>query len=198
MVFAWLVLIPKLTGRLVVAISLPCMIVSLTDHCARVSFGSMMRMDGSHGPRVSPIRDRFGLLLKHARERLASLSAPALEPFGITGRELAVLTAVAEGSPPSQLEAAQRLAIDRTTMVTLIDSLEAKGLVERRPDAADRRRNIVALTAEGERCLVEASKATDEAEGAFLAPLAASERDRLREMLQVLIENSEAPADGQR
>ncbi len=141
---------------------------------------------------LAPLRDRFGFLLKHARERLAALNAEALQPFGISGRELAVLTVLAEGEPPSQLEAAQRLAIDRTTMVGLIDGLEAKGIVERRADGTDRRRNIVAVTPAGRRLLTDASRAADDAERAFLEPLGTAERRRLREMLQALLE-SEGP-----
>src|SRR5512135_963184 len=101
----------------------------------------------SDARQLPQIGDRFGYLLKHARERMAELSAEALRPYGVSGRELAVLTVLATGAPPSQLEAAQRLAVDRTTMVALIDGLEARGLVTRGPDQSDRRRNIVALTA---------------------------------------------------
>jgi DNA-binding MarR family transcriptional regulator len=134
-----------------------------------------------------PVGDRFGYLLKHARERLSALSAEGYARFGINGRELAVLTVLADGEPPSQLEAAQRLSIDRTTMVALLDELEAKGLVARSADPADRRRNIVVLTPAGRECLVGASRATDEAERAFLAPLGETDRQRLREMLRTIV-----------
>ncbi|MEV6833778.1 MarR family transcriptional regulator [Streptomyces sp. NPDC051133] len=60
-------------------------------------------------------------------------------------RELAVLAVLAAGRPLSQLQAARRLGVDRTTMVALVDALEGKGLVERhrsalpgQPDAARR------------------------------------------------------------
>jgi DNA-binding MarR family transcriptional regulator len=132
------------------------------------------------------VRDRFGYLLKHARERLAAISAPALKPTGINGRELAVLTVLAQGEPPSQLEAAQRLGIDRSTMVTLIDELEAKGLVERRPHGADRRRNIVALTNRGRKTMTAASRIVDVAEREFLAPLSPQDATRFLKMLQAV------------
>lgn len=146
-------------------------------------------MDGRANP-LPPLEDRFGYLLKHARERLAVLSAASLERYGVNGRELAVLTVLAEGEPPSQLEAAGRLSVDRTTMVGLLDELERKGLVDRRQDPIDRRRNTVVLTAEGRATLAGASKATDEAEAAFLAPLSSEERALFRTLLQrLLIEN---------
>ena len=45
--------------------------------------------------------------------------------------------------PASQQYAAKRLDVDRTTMVTVLDTLQAKGLVSRRPDSENRRRNVV-------------------------------------------------------
>ena len=135
---------------------------------------------------VAQVRDRFGFLLKHARERLSAISGPALIPTGINGRELAVLTVLVQGEPPSQLEAAQRLGIDRSTMVTLIDELEAKGLVERSPHGADRRKNVVALTNRGRKTMAAATDIVDAAEREFLAPLSSQDAKRFREMLQVV------------
>ena len=150
-------------------------------------------MTGDDDEPLVPVRDRFGYLLKHARERLASLSAESVERFGINGRELAVLTVIAEGEPPSQLEAAKRLSIDRTTMVMLLDELEMKGFVERRPDPVDRRRNIVVLTTNGRASLIGAAQATDEAEKAFVAPLGKAGGAKLRTMLQAVIEADQPP-----
>jgi DNA-binding MarR family transcriptional regulator len=114
---------------------------------------------------------RLGYLLKHAQQRLMQTAAPAMAPFGIDGRELAVLTVLATDLPLSQQEAAERLGVDRTTMVALTDTLEAKGLVERHRSAEDRRKNLVQLTPVGRDCLVEAGEARDEVEREFLAPL---------------------------
>ena len=53
--------------------------------------------------------------------------------------------------PLSQRELARRLHYDPSNINALADSLEARGLVERRPDASDRRFRLLALTPEGER-----------------------------------------------
>ena len=86
-------------------------------------------------------------LLKHAQLQLTELIGPALAPYGIDGRELAVLNAIADDASPSQQEVARGLGIDRTTMVAMVDALERKGLVKRNPHPADRRKNTVELTA---------------------------------------------------
>lgn len=130
---------------------------------------------------------RLGYLLKHAQLRLAELTAAAMAPFGVTGRECAVLIAVDSQAPLSQQEVAHRLGVDRTTMVTLIDDLENKGLVQRRRDPDDRRKNTVALTGAGHIALDGASRAGEEAERRFLAPLSGDEAAMLRRALHAIV-----------
>lgn len=93
-----------------------------------------------------PQEYRLGHLLQHAQAKLARKSAEALVPYGVDGRELAVLVVLADEETLSQAEAAGRLGVDRTTMAVLVDGLEDHGLVERRRSPRDRRRNIVRLT----------------------------------------------------
>lgn len=130
---------------------------------------------------------RLGYLLKHAQLEMAELNTKALTPYGIDGRELAVLFVLAGSEPTSQQDAAQRLGIDRTTMVALLDTLEGKGLVARHPHATDRRRNVVDLTETGQEILRRATKASDDAERAFLAPLGAKEAEQLRNALHTIV-----------
>jgi DNA-binding MarR family transcriptional regulator len=132
--------------------------------------------------------DRLYPLLKHAQLRLTELLGPALAPYGIDGRELAVLNALAGQAPLSQQETAGRLGIDRTTMVALVDSLERKGLVERHPHPGDRRRNVVELTATGEDTRRRATRASQDAERRFLAALGQDDAQRLLEALRTLID----------
>jgi len=132
-------------------------------------------------------RRRLGYLLKHANLRLAQHTGPALEPYGVDGRELAVLHVLDEADPLSQQEAARRLRIDRTTMVALIDTLEGKKLVSRRPHPDDRRKNMVELTPRGRDTLRDGGQAVEEAERAFLAKLPADDAALLRELLDKLI-----------
>ncbi len=140
--------------------------------------------DSDPGPEVTW---RLGYLLKHARERLAELTGPALAPFGIDGRQLAVLLVLASAEPASQQEAARRLGVDRTTMVSLLDALEERGLIARYPAAGDRRKNVVELTQLGHHVLLAATEANDEAERQFLSALPAADSRRLRELLRILV-----------
>lgn len=143
----------------------------------------MSRNDGP-GPELGR---RLGYLLKHAQLRMAELSTNALQPYGINGRELGVLLVLAGLEQTSQQQAAQQLGIDRTTMVALLDTLEDKGLVSRHPHADDRRRNVVELTDAGQDTLRRATKASDEAERAFLAPLGPRAAQQLRDSLYTIV-----------
>jgi DNA-binding MarR family transcriptional regulator len=145
----------------------------------------MLAAMSNQGDSVAPVlHDRLAYLLKHGQLALAEHTGPALARLGITGRELAMLTTLAAAEAPAQHQAADRLGVDRTTMVDLVDGLERKHLVERRPDPADRRRNLVHLTATGRRILDEGSRAASEAEEAFLSALDPGEAEQLRSMLQ--------------
>ncbi len=129
---------------------------------------------------------RLGYLLKRAQQRLVRAAAPAMAPFGIDGRELAALTVLSAGVPLSQQEAADQLQVDRTTMVSLVDALEGKGLVERRRSVHDRRKNIVQLTQAGQHCLRGAARARDEVDREFLAPLGDALAREFIRALQIL------------
>jgi DNA-binding MarR family transcriptional regulator len=142
---------------------------------------------------VAPLRanERIGFLLKHAHERWLALHSNALQPYGINGRQLAVLLVVDSADRPSQQDAASLLGVDRTTMVGLIDELEGLGLIERKADATDRRRNLVALTSLGSATLGKARAASDAAEESFLAPLSTDESQRWRSALLALTKEEE-------
>jgi DNA-binding MarR family transcriptional regulator len=132
------------------------------------------------GPRLS---GRLAYLLKRAHVALGDLHDELLAPTGVTHRELAILMFLDAREPESQQQVAGRLGVDRTTMVALIDGLEDKGLVERRPDPADRRRNVIAITPTGRKTLRQATRASDRAEQRLLADLDDAEAAQLRALL---------------
>lgn len=139
-----------------------------------------MTREADLGPALSR---RLTYLLKRALVDLEDLHREYLDPLGVSARELAVLLLLQAREPESQQQTAERLQVDRTTMVALLDGLEANGLVAREPDPADRRRNVVALTDAGRRMLERAVRASDKAERRLLGALDKSERAQLRALL---------------
>lgn len=109
------------------------------------------RRDATQGRRPTPsLAGVVGHLLRRAHA--ASLACGDEVGFGDRHpSELAVLTAVAALGPASQRVLGERIAIDRTTMVQIIDRLEGEGLVARKRDPSDRRNYAVTLTPAGRR-----------------------------------------------
>jgi DNA-binding MarR family transcriptional regulator len=143
--------------------------------------------DGASAGPGAELASRLGFLLKHAQQRLSELTSVALEPYGISGRELAVLLVLDALGPTSQQDAARRLGVDRTTMVALIDALEAKSVVARRPYEEDRRRNVVEFTARGAELFRRALAASDAAERRFLDPFDDAAAEQFRSQLRALL-----------
>ncbi|HET7724583.1 MAG TPA: MarR family transcriptional regulator [Propionibacteriaceae bacterium] len=131
--------------------------------------------------------DVLAYLVKQAHQQLNGLVDAALEPVGVDRKEFGVLEVLARSEPLSQQRTSATVGIDPTTMVGLIDTLQAKGLVTRTPDPADRRRNVIQLTAKGRETWLAAGAAYLAAEDEFLAPLSGPEAEQFRLSLEVLL-----------
>lgn len=136
---------------------------------------------------VTLLEDRLGYLLKTGYAQLAQRVDRALASLGLTARQLAVLSVVATNDSLSQIALSDRLGVDRTTLVAILDELEEVGLVERRKDQRDRRRNVLALTASGTSRVLRAEKARADAEADYLAKLDGNDARRLVKLLQRLV-----------
>ncbi|MEZ0075498.1 MarR family winged helix-turn-helix transcriptional regulator [Planotetraspora sp. GP83] len=97
-----------------------------------------------------------------------------------------VLTAAARALPATQLAIAQQLGIDRTVMTYLLDDMEESGLIQRRPDPADRRARRIVATEKGHATLVEMRQKLKHAEDHVLSALDESDRVAFRSLLRRL------------
>jgi DNA-binding MarR family transcriptional regulator len=122
----------------------------------------------------------------HHAHRLVAEGFASVQARGYHYRLLAVLE---EFGPASQATLGRRSGIHLSDMVATINELADRELVERTPDPADRRRNIVSLTAAGKRQLRKLEKRLAEQQNELLAPLSAQERRRLTELLSKLLDH---------
>lgn len=116
--------------------------------------------------------------LARAASRLVDQSRPE-----ITLREFSALSALRGACGHSQRELAESLTMDANGLTVVLNGLEDRGLVTRRPDPSDRRRHRVDITAEGRRALAAAEPSLGSAGAAVLAGLDPDERARLRELV---------------
>jgi DNA-binding MarR family transcriptional regulator len=130
------------------------------------------------------LADRLGFLLGRAHAAHRVDAGAALAPLGLDVKEYGALRILADEGPLSQQHLGERQGVDRTTMVAIVDALQAKGLVDRQRDLRDRRSYALGATATGRRLLGRAEEAIMRAEDEFLAPLAPRDRRRLVELLR--------------
>lgn len=97
-----------------------------------------------------------------------------------------VLAAATQELPGGQGALAQRLGIDKAVMTYLVDDLENAGLVQRRPDPADRRNKRIVATERGRTTWQATQARLDHAEEHILAALDPADRVIFRELLQRL------------
>jgi DNA-binding MarR family transcriptional regulator len=97
------------------------------------------------------------------------------------------LMVLGERGAQSQQELAGMIAVDPRNLVSVIDHLERKKLVERRAHAADRRRNSLDLTAVGRSLLKRLASSGRDLEDEMLGGLDAKERASLQKVLLKLL-----------
>jgi DNA-binding MarR family transcriptional regulator len=134
-----------------------------------------------------PIPGELGAFPGYLLARLGEASRRrfhrALEPEGLHPRHFGVMTMVAARPGISQQELHEKTAIDPSSMVAVIDELEAGGLAERRHHPKDRRVRTIFLTELGQRKLESVSALAGELQREFFQPLTAEERRALHALL---------------
>jgi MarR family transcriptional regulator, 2-MHQ and catechol-resistance regulon repressor len=96
---------------------------------------------------VSASANECIVAIVRAGEAFVALANRALSGYQLSPaarQALAVLDGA--GEPLSPTEIARRLIVTTASVTSLLDTLERRGLVERRADPADRRRLLVAIT----------------------------------------------------
>jgi DNA-binding MarR family transcriptional regulator len=133
--------------------------------------------------------------LRKLPSRLLSMAAThadrtvteALAARGARKWHYAVLATLAEFGPASQAGLSERTHLYPSDLVAVINELTAQGLVERSADPADRRRNVITMTDEGDRRLRELDGVLAEVEDVVLAGLAPADRAELTRLLTALV-----------
>ncbi len=100
-------------------------------------------------PRSPSSRAAFGALLSRAYRQWRRAADLRLQPYDLTEATWLPLIRIARApAPPRQKDLAASLFVDNSSVVRLLDNLEAAGLVARR-EGEDRRAKIVVLTPRG-------------------------------------------------
>jgi DNA-binding MarR family transcriptional regulator len=131
-----------------------------------------------------PGRPDLTWLLHRAAQHMRTALDEAAQGHGLTGaRDWIVLSALASGPRQTQLSLAQSLGLDKTTMTSLLDRMESRGLITRCTDSHDRRARIPELTEQGKRVQAAVTSARDRVEAGLLSGFTVDEQAQLRALL---------------
>ena len=106
---------------------------------------------------------------------------------GARGYHYRLLESLITGGPASQAALGRRTGIHLSDLVAALNELESGGFVRRSPDPADKRRNVVSVTAAGRARAAELGERAAVVQDELLAPLSAAEREQLAGMLRRLL-----------
>lgn len=128
----------------------------------------------------------FFMLLDAGRAQFARLEE-ALKSVGLSAAKYKVLSQIAKSNEPVPLRLlAEEQQCVASNVTTLVDRLEADGLVRRVDDPADRRSKRAELTPLGQQKAEEGERVVSEVESAFAESLDATERLALAKVLSSL------------
>jgi len=121
-----------------------------------------------------------------------------LDELELNLSEASVLAYAQEFGPITQTELAKRLGVGRAAMGAVIDVLEGRGLVERRPKPGDRRAWMVATTTSGNQMAELISKIDERLRSELRTGVSRKERRELTELLNRLRDNVETVFSAER
>jgi DNA-binding MarR family transcriptional regulator len=134
-----------------------------------------------------------GYLFRRMQQIAVAIFVEECKAFDLTPVQYASLIAIHThpGIDATRLSAV--IAFDRSTLGNVIERLQAKGLIERKPAREDRRVRLLYLTRQGAALLRDIMPCVDKAQARMLQPLKPADRKTLLALLTQLVDlNNEA------
>ena len=137
---------------------------------------------------IAPLSDDIGFLLTRAGTSLTAAAKTALAPFELRVRSYSVLALACEHADGlGQRQFAEELGLDPSQIVALVDDLEARDLITRRVDPADRRNKRIDATDTGRALCVDAQRALASTQSDILSALGDRAVQELRRALRIIL-----------
>jgi DNA-binding MarR family transcriptional regulator len=133
------------------------------------------------------LAEMAGFLVAKAHMLFHDRANDVLGPGGLTIKHFGCLSVIADEGRLSQAYLCSRMRVDRTTMVAVVDDLEAEGLINRKRNPDDRRAYALEATDAGRAWIAEKRDELLAAQDELLAPLSEAERRALVSSLQKLL-----------
>ncbi len=139
------------------------------------------------------LNDSIGMLIALAsksQERLADLQMK--KQLGLTPAHWKVILALNISDGLTQKELADKIYVDGSTLVPVIDKMEQNGLVERRADPKDRRMNRIFLTKKSESTIDSIILIVLQLRKMIYRGISGDEIDSTKKILSTMLKNSDS------
>jgi MarR family transcriptional regulator, transcriptional regulator for hemolysin len=131
----------------------------------------------------------FGFLLKEVSRRYVNRFEVRAAEIPLNLAQAKALVRLEKNEGVSQARLAELAEVDAMAMVRILDRMEAEGLLERRPDPADRRARCLYLTAKAKPILSEIWRLSEEIRAEIFAAVSKAEREQFMDVLERLYDN---------
>jgi DNA-binding MarR family transcriptional regulator len=141
------------------------------------------------------LANSVGPRVRLLRNALTARSIAASAPHDLPTGSLTVLALIAANPGSSQAALARRAGINKSALVGIVDQLESRGLAGRDRSSADRRRNSLSVTPEGEEVMDKLFAAVDPEERPIRDAMGAADMARLLTLLDHAIAALDGKSD---
>jgi MarR family transcriptional regulator for hemolysin len=128
-------------------------------------------------------------LASKSQERLAEVEIK--KQLGLTPSQWKIILALSMTDGLTQKEIADRIYVDGSTLVPIIDKMEENGLVERKSDSKDRRINRIFLTKKSESTVDSIITIAIQLRKIIYRGISESDLEMIKTILKSVIKNSE-------
>jgi DNA-binding MarR family transcriptional regulator len=132
------------------------------------------------------LEDDLGFLMARTHRAMRRWLLSHLDPLDITYEQFRVLNALCDQDRVSQVNLAERVNADTTSLARMLDRMENAGLVTREAEPADSRVNLVTLTENGRQIMKRLIPVRDRALQTALQALNEKEVNELKRLLNMI------------
>jgi MarR family transcriptional regulator, lower aerobic nicotinate degradation pathway regulator len=143
--------------------------------------------------RLDHLKTLPGHLVRRAQQNITSIFTQEMAEFELTSVQYLALVAIDEIPDLDATRLAEHIYIDRATIGGVIERLERKRLIKRRPGAHDKRTKILSVTPAGRAMIAACFERVIKVQSEFLAPLNRNQRVEFMHLL-TLVANEDRDA----
>ena len=154
---------------------------------------TQMKPDVKAPRKKSRLATGAGYLVRDAHKAFSRRLASEISQYDISFKHYYYLLALFEEDRVTQVELSERVGMNRATVTSVVDTMEAQGLVKRVRDPEDRRKINVVLTPKGTRLRRPLLDSIGEVQRTALKGIAARDLDHFFATIERIIENLSPP-----